>query len=235
MKYHLELFSGTHSFGKVTSKNGYTVISLDKYMNGSCPWTDYNNENHIKEDILTFDYKKYDKNKFDLITASPVCTYWSRLRNCWIGRKCKSIHPTDIITKEILENEINTKGKPQVDKIFEIIDYFKPKKYIIENPSTGKMKFYIAEKYSKYNKFYDVDYCKYSDFGYKKTSRFYTNIENFKPKKCKSDCDNLILHENRLVHRLHFGDKKRKGCVGGGNNRLNRFRIPSILIKDMLN
>jgi len=230
---HLELFSGTHSFGKVTSKKNYNVISLDKYMDGTCPWTDYKNNNHIKEDILTFNYKQYDKNYFDLITASPVCTYWSRLRNCWIGRKCEKIHSTDIITKQILENEINTKGKPQVDKIFEILNYFKPKKYIIENPTTGLMKKYITEKYMKYNIFYDVDYCKYSEYGYRKTSRFYTNIKDFVPKKCNNDCNNLILHNNNSVHRLHFG-ASRPGCVGGGSNRLLRYRIPEKLIQDLL-
>ena len=45
---HLELFSGTHSFGKVSSELGYNVISLDRDLNAKCPFTDYVSETHIK-------------------------------------------------------------------------------------------------------------------------------------------------------------------------------------------
>ena len=34
---HLELFSGTHSFGKVSKKHGFNVVSLDRDLGGSCP------------------------------------------------------------------------------------------------------------------------------------------------------------------------------------------------------
>ena len=157
----LELFSGTGSVGKV-AKDNYNVISLDRDM-----------EADIKEDIMTWDYKKYPKDYFYIITASPVCLWWSRLRNCWIGRKCKTIHPTEIITKDHIMEDINKYGKPMVDKIFEIINYFNPAYWWIENPSTGKMKHYIASNYPEYNTFYDVDYCKYSDYGYNKKTRLY--------------------------------------------------------------
>ena len=35
----------------------------------------------------------------------------------------------------------------------------------------------------------------YSDYGYKKPTRFWTNIKGFNPKKCKMNCDNLIAVE----------------------------------------
>ena len=136
---HLELFSGTHSFGKVSSELGYNVISLDRDLNAKCPFTDYISETHIKEDIMTWDYTIYPPNHFKLITASPVCMWWSHLRRSWIGRKIKA-HGDTIITKEILDNDIDLYGKPMVDKVFEIIDYFNPQYYIIENPKNGKMK-----------------------------------------------------------------------------------------------
>ena len=266
----LELFSGTHSIGIQAEKLNYEIVSLDRDLEAKSKIYDYTSKHHIKEDILTWDYKKeFKPNDFDIITASPVCLYWSRLRNCWINRKCKAIHPTDIITKEILEEDILLKGKPMVDKIFEIIEYFKPRYWWIENPQTGKMKDYIKDKYSKYNNFYDVDYCKYSDWGYKKKTRFWTNIKNFIPKICHNDCKNMIKIENinlhkinlgcqnliidndklirpntkakrakykdfKDVHRTHFGEKNRKGCIGGGNNRLLRYRIPPKLINELL-
>ena len=187
----LELFSGTHSIGKVAKKYNINVVSLDRDIGSKCPLgSDYESSKHFKEDIMTFDYKQFEPNEFDIITASPVCLWWSNLRNTWIGRKLKA-HGDKIITKEILEEDINNFGKPMVDKVYEIINYFNPKFYWIENPQTGKMKHYINEKYN--TPFFDVDYCKYSNFGYQKRTRFwYNGLENFIPKLCKKDCENII-------------------------------------------
>lgn len=259
----LELFSGTHSIGKVADKLGYTVVSLDRDLGAE--HDGYKSKIHLKKDIMTWDYKQFKEGFFDVITASPVCLYWSSLRNTWIGRKCKTIHPTDIITKEHIENDIDKYGKPMVDKIFEIIEHFKPNYWWIENPQTGRMKNYIAEKYPQYNKYYDVDYCKYSDWGYKKKTRFWTNLEHFEPKTCNNDCENIVVHKNQKIHKDRMGTsktvidngkiirvntkalrekykdydniqtkhKKNISDIGGGSNRLGRYRIPEKLIMDL--
>lgn len=225
----LELFSGTHSIGKVADKMGYEIVSLDRDLVECCPFSDYKSKKHIQEDIMKWDYKKdYKEGDFDIITASPVCLYWSRLRYCWIGRKAPSIHPTETITKKHIEDDIKKYGEPMVDKIFEIIEYFKPRYWWIENPQAGKMKEYINDK-----DFYDVDYCKYSDWGYKKRTRFWTNIKGFKPKICKNDCDNM----EGKKHKLAFGGDHGKGGKrekGGGGDRLTRYRIPENLIRELL-
>jgi hypothetical protein len=202
----LELFSGTHSIGKVAKKKGYEIISLDRDLDSS--YDGYVSDHHIKKDIMDWDYTVFDVGHFDIISASPVCLWWSSLRNCWIGRKCKAIHPTDIITKEHLEEQINIYGKPMVDKIFEIIEYFQPKYWWIENPATGRMKHYIKDQYPEYNTFYDVDYCKYSNWGYKKKTRFWTNIKNFEPKICKNDCENMVLINKQKIHKKRMGTSK---------------------------
>jgi hypothetical protein len=245
----LELFSGTHSIGKVAHSLGWEVISLDRDLGDSCPFNnDYKSDIHIKEDIMTWNYKEFPKGHFDLITASPVCLWWSGLKRSWIGRKCKSIHPTEIITQKHIDEDIERYGKPMVDKVFEIIEYFEPKHWWIENPATGRMKEYITDK-----PFYDVDYCKYSDWGYRKRTRFWTNIENFEPKLCKKDCNNLVViddDKNKKLHKINLGNtgNKRlvknimtmggkKGCgqknVGGGTNILERYRIPENLIEEL--
>jgi len=55
----LELFSGTHSVGKVAKKMGYEVVSVDRDINAKCPFgSDYVSDKHIKTDIMTWDYKK---------------------------------------------------------------------------------------------------------------------------------------------------------------------------------
>ncbi len=204
----LELFSGTHSIGKVAHSLGWEVVSVDRDLNGECPFNSgYISDYHIKEDIMKWDYKKdFKKGEFDLITASPVCLWWSICRLSWIGRKIKS-HGEKIITKEILDNDIKKYGIPMVDKVFEIIEYFSPKYYWIENPQTGRMKEYIIDK-----PFYDVYYCMYGFEGKKKT-RIWTNIEGFKPIICN--------------HKKHYNQKE------WNKGKLTRYRIPQKLIEEL--
>jgi len=253
----LELFSGTHSIGKVALKKGIEVISLDRDMGG------IEGIVHIKEDILTWDYKRsYPVGHFDIITASPVCMYWSILRYCRIGRKSLAINPDgSIVTRECLERDINTFGKPMVDKVFEIIDFFKPKSWWIENPQTGRMKHYINEIRPNIE-WYDVDYCKYG-FMYKKRTRFWTNIKDFVPKLCKKDCGSTIKFDGHTYHITNNGNTKiqsrvrehlkkiNKGKVTEGKvtegkvtegkvtegkvttNKMERYRIPEMLIEEL--
>ena len=142
-----------------------------------------------------------------------MCLYWSALRNCWIGRKCKTINPDgSIVTRECLERDINTFGKPMVDKVFEILEYFKPKWWWIENPQTGKMKRYIDEIRPEVN-YVDVDYCKYG-FPYKKRTRFWLSdtLKEFKPQLCKKDCGAMINvndeGKEREIHIKMMGNTK---------------------------
>lgn len=235
----LELFSGTGSIGAVAKKKGYEVISVDRDM--GCEGSD----RHYKEDIFNWDYQQYPVGYFDLITASPVCLWWSNLRKTWIGRASKTIKPQGgIVNMDDLELDIEIYGKPMVDKTREIIDYFKPSKYWIENPQTGAMKKYITDL-----PFYDVDYCKYG-LPYRKRTRFWTNIEGFIPKKCRWDCESVIeVGEVGNIRRTH---KKQIGCfsaekkirewqknnnieeTGGQTTRLDRYRIPHKLVDELI-
>lgn len=214
---HLELFSGTHSFGKVSSKLGYNVISLDRDLGAECPLgTNYISSNHIKQDIMTWNYKIYPKGHFKLITASPVCLWWSVCRLSWIGRKLKA-HGDTIITQSILDEDILKYGVPMVDKVFEIIDYFNPQYFIIENPKTGKMKEYISDLIP----YYDVDYCMYG-LTYKKPTRFWTNIEGLEFKKCN--------HKGNHSGGQHSKGKN-KAWDGG---KLERYKIPLEVVEKLL-
>jgi len=253
----LELFSGTHSIGKVAKNMGWYIVSLDRDLDDK---ENISNIHH-KECIFNFNYKQYDKNYFNVIWASPVCLWWSCLQNCWIGRKKKN--SINVITKEDIQNDIDKYGKPMVDKVREIIEYFQPRYYFIENPATGKMKTYITDI-----PFYDVDYCKYSNWGYKKKTRIWTNLKNFKPKICKNDCENIIITNKQKLHKERMGTSKTiidngviircntkllrekyknysniqikhnkdvSLSVGGGTNRLERYRIPEKLITELFN
>jgi hypothetical protein len=110
-------------------------------------------------------------------------------------------------------------GLPLLRKTEEIIDYFKPSKWFIENPKTGRMKEYINKP------FYDVDYCMYCDYGYKKPTRIWTNMVGFEPKTCNKKC-------------VNFENNKHKIIIGHCSKKLVRtdllYRIPPELIKDLL-
>tara|TARA_Y100000310_G_scaffold345570_1_gene466739 strand:- start:1337 stop:2680 length:1344 start_codon:yes stop_codon:yes gene_type:complete len=219
----LELFSGTHSFGKVFSKNDFKVYSLDRDLpkyDKLDPKKKYKSFKHFEIDIMNFDYKQFEVGFFHTITASPVCLWWSNLRNTWIGRKMKNKITGKLndkpFTKEDLQKDINLYGKPMVDKVREIIDYLKPKYFIIENPKSSKMKNYITDL-----KYYDVDYCKYCDFGYQKRTRFWTNLKGFKPKLCKKDCDNIIILKKQKLHKSRMGTSKTIQTKDGKIIRVN--------------
>ena len=254
----LELFSGTHSIGKVAAQKGYKVYSLDRDLGDKCPFdSGYKSYKHFKEDIFKFDYKQFPKKYFKVITASPVCLWWSNLRNTSIGRKLKGMDRP--LTMEDINNDIEKFGIPMVDKIFEIIEYLEPDYWWIENPQTGKMKNYIGD----FVPFYDVDYCQYSDFGYKKTTRFWTNIEGFIPKRCDGEnCINLIgdtkkqrKHKNNLsssktiildgkyinintkelrIKYKDFPNVIKRDKITKLTNKYERYRIPFKLIKELL-
>ena len=171
----LELFSGTGSVGKVCNELGWNVISVDLEL----PATH-------ECDIMDFDYKQYPKDYFSVIWASPPCTDYSKLQDSFLNRKRKGV----IYTKEIQENEMKEADK-LVLKSLEIIDYFKPELWCMENPQTGRMK---DREIMKDITFYDVDYCMYSNWGYRKRTRIWPNKKNWNNLKCDGSgaCGNMI-------------------------------------------
>ena len=267
----LELFSGTHSVGKVCEQLGWNTVSVDMLLPAD-----------HQVDIMSFDYKQYPKDHFGVIWASPPCTNYSHLKGCWFGRKLKD---GTIYTKEQ-----NALDQDEADKLvlksLEIINYFQPEIWFLENPQTGNLK---NRPIMEHLPFYDVDYCMYSDWGYKKRTRIWTNKEGWHGCLCDKSgaCGNMItiptdgavrhdtgkplkgetrtLHFNQLCksetiralrkHKANLGghryemvdgkmtlcntkelrkqNPKHKNCVqnvGGGTNRLERYRIPEDLI-----
>jgi len=82
--------------------------------------------------------------------------------------------------------------------------------------------------------FVDADYCKYSDYGYRKRTRFWTNVNGLEMKLCKKDCQNLQNVNGRLIHKRSLGgNKSYQKAVGGGNHRDDKYRIPPLLIREL--
>ena len=106
---------------------------------------------------MDWNYKEYKVGYFDIIWASPNCKDYSSLN--FLSGKVKDLTESNNLIKRVLE----------------IIDYFKPKYWFIENPQTGKLKnqeFMIDLPYN------DIDYCKYG-FDYRKRTRVWNNNPNW--------------------------------------------------------
>jgi site-specific DNA-cytosine methylase len=204
----LELFSGTGSVGKVCEMLDWNVVSVDMIL----PATH-------KCDIMEFNYKQYPKDHFDIVWASPPCTNYSKLQDCWIGRMRKG----QIYTKEVQAQEMNNDDK-LVLKVLEIIEYFNPHWWFIENPAGSRMK---ERPFMKNIHNYVVDYCMYSDWGYRKRTRIWTNRTDFTPLLCNKKCGNMIGN----LHKTNLGNSERKlRTEGNGVSQHEAYRIPEKLI-----
>ena len=196
----LELFSGTGSVRKAIGDKYDEVISIDILTKFKPTEV---------SDILEWDYKKYPVGHFDVIWASPPCTEYSILKN-----------------NQGLNTNIE-KADKIVLKTLEIINYFKPSKWFIENPQTGLLKKRPFMKDILYN---DFDYCKYSNWGYRKRTRIWTN-QIKKNSLCDGEgkCPNMT----GKFHKVSFGGQGRpkdhvyKSCSAGDV----AYRIPETLIK----
>ena len=206
----LELFSGTGSVGKVCDKLGWNAISVDLEL----PATH-------ECDIMDFDYKQYPKDYFSIVWASPPCTNYSKLQDGWLGRMRKG----EIYTKEIQEREMDNDDR-LVLKALEIIEYFKPELWCMENPATSRMK---ERPFMKDLPDYVVDYCMYSNWGYRKRTRIWTNKKDWNNLMCdgKGTCGNMV---GRL-HKTNLGNTERKQkTMGNGTSQQDRYRVPEDLI-----
>ena len=109
----LELFSGTKSIGKAFERLGHEVISVD---------LDPTFQPTILVDMLTWDYaSEFAPGTFQFIHASPPCTQYSVARTRGGARDLEG-------------------ADRLVNKAREIIAYFQPMFWLIENPATGLLK-----------------------------------------------------------------------------------------------
>lgn len=196
----LDLFCGTKSFSKVAKKLGYKTYTLDileKFEPTYCC------------DLMDWDYKKLPKNYFHIIWASPNCKDYSSLN--FLSGKEKDLTESNNLIKRTLE----------------IIEYFNPKYWYLENPQTGKLKqqeFMIDLPYN------DIDYCKYG-FQYRKRTRVWNNNPNWIGKKlCKKD--NYCKAKKENGKHINFRYITRGS--GFSSRWEQRISIPAVLIKEII-
>lgn len=106
----LELFAGSQSFTKGIKR---------QFADAECITVDmsyhFQSTHHIN--VLDWDYRIYPPGHFDLLWASPPCTQYSKAKT----RGVRDLEGADNLVR----------------KVFEMIDYFKPQAWVIENVGTG--------------------------------------------------------------------------------------------------
>jgi site-specific DNA-cytosine methylase len=145
----------------------------------------------IRMDILDWNYASLPPNSFDVIWASPPCTEYSVAKTVGV----RKLDEANAIVKRTIE----------------IIQYFNPTYWMMENPQTGLLKHQSVVADLPYN---DLDYCKYG-MPYRKRTRLWNNIEAWIPRPlCKKDCGHMVgnVHEQSAQQspQIHLASVRRR-------------------------
>jgi hypothetical protein len=117
-----------------------------------------------------------------------------------------------------------------VQRTIEIIEYFHPDRWFIENPQTGLLK---DRPFMMGIPFTDVDYCMYSDWGYKKKTRIWTAV-SYEGKLCDKKCGNI--HNGihcPLVIPFKFYNVDKSLAIYRSQDKDLLYRIPEKLIQEL--
>ena len=197
----LELFAGSRSVGKQAEKLGYEVFSSDLISFEGI---------HYPISILDFDVKKVPF-KPDVIWASPPCTGFSvaAIGHHWSGGKGAYIPKTE--TAKL--------GIELVKKTIEIIEYFQPKYWFMENPRGVLRKLDVVKDLPRKS----VTYCQYGDERMKPTD-IWTNSDVWVPRPMCKNGDPCHVAAPR---------GSRTGTQGR-SNAYERSKIPDELCQEIL-
>lgn len=215
VKRLLELFCGTKSVGSVFEEAGYEVISLD--------YEKKFNATHI-EDILTWDYKQYPPDYFDVIWASPDCTTWSlatggkyRVKNEIYGRNNEN-------------QEKATFGNNMILRVIDILKYFNAK-WFIENPKGLLIHFPPFQDFLKEVNGYNtlVFYANYNNWGFPKPTHIWASVPLWEREKCP-----VMSEDTYTTYSRKCDGRLKRAYKAFSTNAKNRSKIPSDLIKRLL-
>ena len=162
----------------------------------------------IRMDILDWHYASLPPNSFDVIWASPPCTEYSVAKTVGV----RKLDEANAIVKRTLE----------------IIRYFNPRYWMMENPQTGLLKHQSVVADLPYN---DLDYCKYG-MPYRKRTRLWNNIEAWTPRPlCKKDCGHMVgnVHEQSAQQspQMHLASVRRRYLTR------ELYKVPEPLLEEL--
>jgi len=187
----LELFAGTQSFSKGIKRRSADNEDITVDI------LDKFNPTH-KADILSWDYKQYPTGYFDVVWCSPPCTEYSKAKS----RGVRDLDGADQLVR----------------KCFEIIDYFAPRVWIVENVGTGLLVRRMETIRAGLSSYF-VDYCVYGK-PYRKRTILWSNMPlHLGLCNGKGQCSQM-------------DGAKHKGSCGNGTSRYNSAGVKSVWEKD---
>ena len=165
----------------------------------------------IQCDIMDLDPRVYPSGFFDVIWASPPCTEYSRCKT----RGVRNIEGANEIVQQTLD----------------ILEYFCPKYWMMENPQTGLLKDQLCMWGIPFK---DIDYCRYG-LPYRKRTRIWNNAFNWQPRPlCNKDCE--AMNETRTRHKeeaQRFGSTAERRQTGRRFTQSELYRVPSESLREI--
>ena len=193
MRILLELFAGTGSIGQAFKRQGWEVVSLDispKYS-----------PTHVA-DVLSWDCRIYERDYFDFVWGSPVCTQYSIARTTG--------PPRDMISADRL-----------AERTLELMAYYGCH-WALENPQSSLLK---TRSVVAGLPFYDTSYCKYG-YPYRKNTRIWTllTLQLRSPCSLRDPCS--VLEGRR--HPQTAQQSRRGSDPNDRNNTCSQAQLYSI-------
>ena len=150
---------------------------------------------------------------FDVLWASQPCTEYSR---------ALTTRPRDIEGANII-----------LQRTLDILEYFEPKRWMIENPQSGLMKDQI-EMWGI--PFKDIDYCKY-DMPYRKRTRIWNNVFTWQPQAlCNKDCNSMNGNKHIATAQRGASGKDRTTWLAQRKfTQKQLYVIPKALVTELFN
>jgi site-specific DNA-cytosine methylase len=157
----------------------------------------------IRMDIMEWDFREFETHAFDFVWCSPPCTEYS-------------------IAKTVGARRID-EANAIVRRALEIVRYFDPPYWALENPQSGLLKrqdFMIAP-------YHDLDYCCYG-MPYRKRTRLWGELGGWVPKPlCRWDCPYAEGGRHRTTAQQRSSD-------GTRHKASDLYRVPRELIEEIL-
>lgn len=189
----LEIFAGTQSFSKAVKRQSEENVAITVDI------LDKFSPTHIS-DIRSWNYRQYPRGYFNIVWASPPCTEYSKAKT----RGERNLDLADELVRLTID----------------IIDYFSPQVWIIENVGTGLLVQRMDDICPGLDKYF-VDYCAYGK-PYRKRTVFWCNVPL-----------TLDLCAGPRVCTGMDGNKHIGSC-GNGTRTYNSVGINSVWEKDSI-
>ena len=199
----LELFAGTQSVGKEFRSRGHEVVSLDLEA-GTRPT--------ICCDILEWDYQAaFPPGHFDVIWCSPPCTEYS---------KAKTTAPRNLELADRI-----------VTRTLQILAYFCPHYFYLENPQTGLLK---TRQMMAGIPFHDCTYCSYGR-PFRKATRLWHNTPwRPRPMCDRKTCPQVVDGRHKQTAQRAPGKLRSGVRMSGDIVSLNELHVlPPDLVREL--